>query len=87
MKNIYSSNLCNKFSFDNLAEQTLSTNEWSDLNQYPTQPEIWRALGRIGSEKAPGPDGLNAFCFKNYWKYVEPYINRLVDDFFQENKM
>lgn len=39
-KNIYSSNLCNKFSFDNLAEQTLSTNEWSDLNQYPTQHEI-----------------------------------------------
>lgn len=49
--------------------------------------EINRALYRIGPEKALGPDGLNAHFFQKYWNQVGSFVTKMVDNFFQSNKL
>lgn len=63
----------------------IKDNKWDQLIQNISNTEIWNALRRIGSDKAPGTDGLNACFFKTYWRLVEPHVGNLIGNFFQNN--
>lgn len=35
------------------------------------EEEIWAVVKSIGSDKAPGPDGLNEHFYQNLWVFVK----------------
>lgn len=49
----------------------------------PDREEVWETLKRMSSDKAPGPDGLTVFFFKQYWEVVGNDVVSSVQGFFQ----
>lgn len=45
------------------------------------EDEIRAAVWECGSEKSPGPDGLNFKFIKQFWKLLKPDISRFLDEF------
>ena len=45
------------------------------------EDEIKMAVWDCGSEKSPGPDGLNFKFIKQFWKLLKPDIIRFLDEF------
>lgn len=53
------------------------------LDMPVTKEEIERAVFQMGSQKAPGPDGIPTFFFQEYWDIVKLDILLSVKDFFR----
>ncbi|KAL0387637.1 UNVERIFIED_CONTAM: putative mitochondrial protein [Sesamum radiatum] len=55
------------------------------MNQTLMQPfiaeEVTRALKQMGPVKSPGPNGMSAFFFQNYWHIVGKFVTTCVLDF------
>ncbi|KAK1373726.1 hypothetical protein POM88_029919 [Heracleum sosnowskyi] len=62
-----------------LVKQKLSHEDMEWLDRSFTLKEVEWALGQMPNEKAPGPDGFNVGCIKNFW----PNIKDRVLEFFQ----
>jgi hypothetical protein len=50
----------------------------SDLVREFTPKEVNCALGGIGDLKAPGPDGMPAVFYKQFWDTVGPQVTKEV---------
>ena len=53
------------------------------LSSESTAEEVKVALFQMGPIKAPGPDGMNAFFYKNFWHIVGDDVVFAVLDFFK----
>lgn len=45
------------------------------------EEEIRTAVWDCGSDKSPGPDGLNFKFIKHFWELIKPDINRFIAEF------
>lgn len=61
--------------------------DWNSLINFVSNKKIWKSLNRIGPEKASRPNDLNAHFYQKSWKYIGPYVHKLIEDFFLFNKM
>lgn len=86
-RNLYVSNNNQTFSFNNCLCNTLDSSLQMDFCKYPDNSEIFSALKRIGPDKAPGPDGLNAHFFQKYWPNVGPSTIEIIKTFFVTNSL
>lgn len=86
-KNIYISNNYKSFSFSNLNNSQINNGDWEDLIAKVSEVEIWRGLKRIGPDKAPGPDGLNAHFYQKFWNYINRPITNMITEFFNTNHL
>ena len=46
------------------------------------EEEVRKAIWDCGSDKSPGPDGLNFKFIKKFWKIIKPDILRFLDGFY-----
>ncbi|XP_034229350.1 uncharacterized protein LOC117638326 [Prunus dulcis] len=46
------------------------------------EEELFEAIKSIGALKAPGPDGVHAIFYQNFWDQTKHPLKSLVDDFF-----
>lgn len=81
LRNIY------KFSYSNLNNMKIRNEDWNSLINFVSNKKIWKSLNRIGPEKASRPNDLNAHFYQKSWKYIGPYVHKLIEDFFLFNKM
>lgn len=86
-RNFYCSSGNHSFSFDSLNCFQIPDSTHQNLNHCPNTEEIWKALNKIGPDKAPGPDGLNAHFFHTYWHFLAPYVNNMIQEFFNTNQL
>ena len=61
---------------------TSSMNE--DLQRMVTEEEIQKAVFAIGADRAPGPDGITAAFYQQFWPSVKDAVIAEVTTFFQE---
>lgn len=54
----------------------------TDLTKEVTEEEIRNAVFTIGADKAPGPDGITAAFFQQFWPDIKDDIIREVRKFF-----
>ena len=47
-----------------------------------TEKEIKDAVWECGSDKTPGPDGLNFKFIKEFWEVIKVDVLRFMDEFF-----
>uniref|UniRef100_A0A803QEG0 Reverse transcriptase domain-containing protein n=1 Tax=Cannabis sativa TaxID=3483 RepID=A0A803QEG0_CANSA len=66
----------------NMINDCLSPMEKEELVKAPDYDEIRRTLFAMGSNKAPGPDGMSVTFFKHYWEAVGDDFCEVVSDFF-----
>ena len=52
-----------------------------------TQEEIYKALSKLGKNKAPGPDGFTAEFFIKFWAHFKDNFLSLFDEFFENGKL
>ena len=50
------------------------------------EEEVKVAMWECGSEKCPGPDGLNFKFIKKYWNLIKPDVLRFLDEFYVNGK-
>uniref|UniRef100_A0A5B6YUZ1 Reverse transcriptase domain-containing protein n=1 Tax=Davidia involucrata TaxID=16924 RepID=A0A5B6YUZ1_DAVIN len=55
------------------------------LDRLPTNQEIKEAMFEMAGDKAPGPDGYNAYFFQHNWGLVGEEVCRGILHFFQTN--
>ena len=53
------------------------------LDQEPTESEIKEALFQMHPTKAPGPDGIHALFYKNFWSIVEQDVVDLMKNWWR----
>nr|KYP54028.1 Retrovirus-related Pol polyprotein LINE-1 [Cajanus cajan] len=67
-----------------LNDQALWVTQQEELEAMVTEPisdeEILQAIKRMGSFKAPGPDGLQAIFYQSQWNVVGPFVCKLIHD-------
>ena len=62
----------------------LDDDEARNLIKPISSEEIFRAMTDIGNDKAPGPDGFNAFFFKSTWHITGECVTNAIKDFFSK---
>uniref|UniRef100_A0A803NT74 Reverse transcriptase domain-containing protein n=1 Tax=Cannabis sativa TaxID=3483 RepID=A0A803NT74_CANSA len=58
-----------------------------DLYLLPNEEEVLSALMAMGSDKAPGPDGLPAAFFKSHWDTIKSDMMAMIHHFFTTAKL
>lgn len=66
-----------------LISPVISVEECSLLDVIPSLEEIFDSLCSMGSNKAPGPDGLPVLFYKEYWHIISRDVIATVQDFFK----
>lgn len=84
-KNMYVSKCNNQFTLGDVHCQKIEDSNWDNLTRNINDNDIWPGPQRIGSEKAPGPDGLNAHVYKKFGNNVSDYLVPLIKNFFKYN--
>lgn len=54
------------FDLDNLVESIITMEENAELIRIPDWVEMWETLKRMPPDKAPGPDGMTVFFFRQF---------------------
>lgn len=70
-------------SFLNVVDNCISSETNEKLIANVSKDEVLNAMSSIGSLKAPGPDGIHAAFYHNYWSIVGNSVYEIVDDFFK----
>ena len=74
-------------SMANIVNKRVSQDHFEHLASIPNDDEIKRTLFSIHSNKAPGPDGFNAFFFKHCWNTVGPLVLNAIKEFFNTGEL
>lgn len=88
-KELFSSNLPNEETMEDFLKDsnyTLSNNAKKLLNQPFSREEIRRATFDLGKLKVPGPNGLQAGFYQEYWDIVGEDIIDATLEFFNQNR-
>lgn len=59
---------------DGLISPIISAQENLELCHIPSETEVWATVRQIGARKAPGPDGLSALFYKQFWPTVKTAV-------------
>ena len=73
--------------FEGLAIPKLDHNQKQNLDRQVTDAEIEEAVFQLGSHKAPGPDGIPALFYQEYWSLVKQDICNYVHAFFHSGTL
>ena len=57
------------------------------MDVIPSNEEIKDSMFSSHSNKAPGPDGFNAFFFKETWEITGPLVTQAVKEFFTTGEL
>ena len=66
---------------DGITFQTITQQQNSLLVAPFSEEEVRMAVWDCGSDKSPGPDGLNFKFIKKFWQLIKPNILRFLDEF------
>jgi hypothetical protein len=72
---------------DGLVQNCITDQENEQICRIPTREEIKTTIFEMHPCKAPGPDGLPAFFFKQYWPIVADQVCNAVQNFFVHGQM
>ncbi|KAK1385275.1 hypothetical protein POM88_023010 [Heracleum sosnowskyi] len=75
------------FRIDTLEINTISNSLKNSLECNFNEEEISIALKESDSNKAPGPDGLNAGCLKCCWSFIKPGFIKMIKTFHQTGQI
>ena len=67
---------------DGVRFQSLSQQHNDMLTARFEEEEVKTAVWECGSDKCPGPDGLNFKFIKQFWQLMKPEILRFLDEFY-----
>ena len=67
---------------DGISFRTLDNPQNELLVKRFQEDEVRRAVWSCGSEKSPGPDGLNFKFIKQFWHIIKPDVLRFQDEFY-----
>ena len=67
---------------DGICFQTLGSHQNEMLVEQFQEDEVRRAVWSCGSDKSPGPDGLNFKFVKQFWHIIKPDVLRFLDEFY-----
>ena len=65
-----------------IIQKRISNEHVTFLESIPTIEEIKDTMFSLHSNKAPGPDGFNAFFFKETWAVTGPLVTKAISEFF-----
>ena len=71
----------------NIIQKRISADHFNLMDNIPTYAEIKDTLFNIHSNKAPGPDGFNAFFFKETWNITGDLVCNAVREFFSTGEL
>ncbi|KAK1380089.1 hypothetical protein POM88_026833 [Heracleum sosnowskyi] len=77
----------NIFSIKGLISQKISRLEADFLERPVVVEEVELALNQSGSDKAPGPDGLNAGTLKALWRFLKDDMLAFVNNFMSSGEI
>jgi hypothetical protein len=87
-KNVFNSSVPNlDEDLMSLFDNCIFPKENASICEIPMEQEIFSALSKIGSTKAPGLDGFTALFYKKYWNIVKDAVLSSVWDFFGKNHL
>jgi len=66
---------------DGISFQTINQHQNNMLTAPSQEKEVKQAVCDCGSEKSPGPDGLNFKFIKKFWQMFKPDVLRFLDEF------
>jgi hypothetical protein len=69
---------------DDLVHPVITVDENEMLCALPDEREIYQAVAMLGSNKSPGPDGMNGLFYKTFWVVVKRDVINYVQTFFRE---
>ena len=72
---------------DDLILPSLSQEDKEMLSRLPSVDEIKNVVFSLGSNKAPGPDGMSAHFFKFYWNIIGGEVIEAITSFFRRGYM
>lgn len=75
------------FDLPELITPVIVADDFAVLDAIPASAEIFDTLLSLGSTKAPGPDGILALFFKEYWRIVGRDVVSMVHDFFNGGRL
>ena len=67
---------------DGICFQTLHNHQNEMLVEQFQEDEVRRAVWSCGSDKSPGPEGLNFRFIKQLWHMIKPDVLRFLDEFY-----
>ena len=67
---------------DGICFQTIGHQENHKLVGRFQEEEVKDAVWDCGSEKSPGPDGINFKFIKSFWNVIKPDVLRFLDEFY-----
>jgi hypothetical protein len=71
----------------NLFDCSISTKENLIICAILTESEIYNSLARLGTSKAPGPNGFTALFYMKYWDCIKQTVLQAVWNFFRNNHL
>lgn len=72
---------------EGLSIPKLDQNQRHHLDRQVTNAKIEEAVFQLGPHKAPGPDGIPAFFYQEYWSFVKQDIFNYFHAFFHSGSM
>ena len=76
-----------KDKMQHIVNKRVSDAHFNMLDTPPDDEEIKKTMFSIHSNKAPGPDGFNAFFFKHCWNIVGPLVTKAIKEFFSSKEL
>ena len=70
-----------------IIQKRIANAHFTFLDSVPSDADIKSTIFNLHSNKAPGPDGFNAYFFKETWNITGPLVTQAIKEFFNTGEI